>query len=292
MKIEEKVINCTSDEEKKELLKTELEQLLKELKLKVEFIYAEENTIISKSELNSLNEEIYKNIGSVVKSLSSDKDKLDILLVLAKSFCKIHKKQRIYEIIGDIDDYAFDKLIENSLLWKKQLDKRKNSFINMKNTILKSLSSSENSDILNEIEEQLKQLDSLVILKEDMKRGSIEDDLLSLYELVYNILNGLDGKYKEYNPEIVKAMYLRKNEITLEGVETYGEGRWIKCNAQNGGIEKENYEKYDKDVFKKLDWVLSSTKDNYMFIDNNQIPRILVNMSSNCYTRRYRNRIY
>ncbi len=156
MTLKEELANCTSDEEKKELLKTILETLLKELKPDVQYLYANYNTSIPNSEEELLNKKIYMYIGTIVKSLSSDKDKLDILLIVTKAFCKAQRKSEMHTEL-DYDD-----------AWRNALIERKNSFLNMKDSILKSISSFGDNDILNEIEELLNQLKSLVISEKDM----------------------------------------------------------------------------------------------------------------------------
>lgn len=288
MTIEKELINCTSDEEKKELLKTKLEELLKVLKPTVQSIYedgATPRSIETCFENRCFYERIYtdmESIVSIVKSLSSDKDKLDILLAVTKMFtmCFCFTLKEIRE------DTLFALSNNDKEWWKNYLSERKNSLLNMKDTILKSLSSFENNDMLNEIEKQFKQLDSLVILEEDMDIHTWGSLISTLYKLIYNTISGLDEKYKEYDPEIIKAKYLRQNEITLEGVETYGEGTWIKCNRQNEGVEKENYKKYHEEA-KKI-WLggLLGSDDIYLFVDNNQKPQFYVSMASNHYTRR------
>ena len=136
--------------------------------------------------------------------------------------------------------------------------------------------------------------DNKVIVKQRKLNESIEGHMLlndTVLKIIYNNLDTYENFKELYYAGVAEFNNIIKDssEITLENVNTYGKGRWIKFNGRTS--DSENYAENVirlKTLVQDTPWctkTLASSQleqgDFYVFVDNSNKPHIAVKMNGN-----------
>ena len=248
--------------EKLEVIKSDVESCLQELyeMCEADFIinpYSPEVIREYENEIKTL-----KQRGEDTTNLKSDKEVL--LQELSEKFSK-----QLWEEYKHIVDFIKNEDYEPSF-----------KYLMLKETLTKTYKKNKSDE-----------KDKTIIKKRDLHRSIAGHMVLNktTLDVIYNNLESYDNFANLYfaGLEIFNKTTAEKNGISLEGVETYGKGKWLKFEGKSSN-EAEYLKNAEKlaSLVKDTPWctkTLASSQlaqgDFFVFIDNEEKPHIAVKMS-------------